>query len=148
MQSDRSFGGTDLLKTLLQDRIQVSLGPDSLSCLADEFKALADTTRLHIIYLLLTSGEMCVCEFMPALGLTQSNVSFHLKTLKHAGFITSRREGKWIYYCLNRKALEQFRSDFGNVFDLGRWPEKIGHACCEITACKQMEMGAAGKPLG
>lgn len=112
---------------------------DSLCSLADGFKALADTTRLHIIHLLMRCGEMCVCEFMPTLDLTQSNVSFHLKTLKHAGFITSRKEGKWMFYALNRKALEQFRADFGNVFDLGRWPEKTEPVACESTLCKQMK---------
>ena len=58
------------------------------------------------------------------LDLTQSNVSFHLKTLKYAGFITSRKEGKWMFYSLNREALKRFRAHFGEVLDLDRWPEK------------------------
>ena len=131
---------------VLQERVQAPSeltdkmsDADSLDCLADGFKALADTTRLRIIHLLMRCGEMCVCEFMPALDLTQSNVSFHLKTLKHAGFITSRKEGKWMFYALSRKAFEQFRTNFGNVFDLGRWPEKTEPEACESTLCKQMK---------
>ncbi len=135
----------------IQERFQAPTGDkailcddSSLCCLADVFKALAELTRLQIVYLLMTRGETCVCEFMPALDLTQSNVSFHLKTLKQAKLITSRKEGKWMYYSLNRKALEQFRTDFGNVFDLSKWPEKTEPACCETTACK-MRTGAAGE---
>ncbi|MHB9035764.1 MAG: ArsR/SmtB family transcription factor [Armatimonadota bacterium] len=130
----------------IQEQMQAPLGQqntlcdtNNAGCLADGFKALADETRLRIMHLLMTRGEMCVCEFMPLLGLTQSNVSFHLKTLKYAGFITSRKEGKWMHYSLNRKALEQFRANFGNVFDFDKWPEKTEPASCESAVCKRME---------
>ena len=130
------------LRALLQEHTQAPLGlrdtmckADSIGCLADGFKALADATRLHLMYLLMTRGEMCVCEFMPLLGLTQSNVSFHLKTLRHARFITSRKEGKWVYYSLNREAVEQFRTDFGSVFDLGKWPEKTANVHLVSSRC-------------
>jgi len=116
-----------------------------LSGLADEFKALADATRLHIIYLLMTRGEMCVCEFMELLDATQSNVSFHLKTLKYAGFITARKEGKWMFYSLNRKALEQFKTEFGETFDLDKWPESSRCSSCDIPACKQAEVRSEEK---
>lgn len=134
------------MNALSQDRMQVSprfadMAADihSLCCLAESFKALADATRLHIIHLLMTHGEMCVCELMPALDLTQSNASFHLKTLKHAGFITSRKEGKWMHYSLNRKALEQFHTDFGGVFDVGKWQDNTAPASCDGTACRRAE---------
>ena len=106
---------------------------DAICCLADGFKALADATRLQVIHLLMTHGEMCVCEFMPLLGLTQSNVSFHLKTLKYAGFVTHRKEGKWMLYSLNRVALEKFHSSFSTVLDLNKWPENTVPASCEKT---------------
>jgi ArsR family transcriptional regulator len=103
---------------------------ETIRWLADGFKALADETRLRIIRLLMTRGEMCVCKFMPLLGLTQSNVSFHLMTLKHAGFITSRKEGRWMLYSLNRKAFEQFHASFGDVFDQSMWRENADFAAC------------------
>jgi len=63
------------------------------------FKALADTTRLRILKLL-NIREMCVCEVMIALNLTQPTASHHLKILENAGLVKSRKEGKWVYYRL------------------------------------------------
>lgn len=107
-----------------------------LDDLAGAFKALADATRLQILYLLMTRGEMCVCEFMPLLQLTQSNVSFHLKTLKQARFITARKEGKWMYYTLDRHVFARFRTEFGTLFDLDRWPTQAEPAYCDEHGCR------------
>jgi ArsR family transcriptional regulator len=63
------------------------------------FKALADDTRLRILNLL-RQRETCVCEIVDVLGLCQSKVSRHLATLKHAGLVSCRREGPWVYYSL------------------------------------------------
>ncbi len=63
------------------------------------FKALADDTRLRILNLL-RQRETCVCEIVDVLGLCQSRVSRHLATLKHAGLVSCRREGPWVYYSL------------------------------------------------
>lgn len=63
------------------------------------FKALADETRLRILNLL-RQREICVCEIVDVLGLNQSKVSRHLATLKHAGLVSCRRDGPWIYYAL------------------------------------------------
>jgi len=67
------------------------------------FKALADPARVRIVEVLSTSDEMCVCNIMKQLGMTQPAVSHHLSVLKNAGLIQSRRQGQWIYYslCLN-----------------------------------------------
>jgi ArsR family transcriptional regulator len=65
--------------------------------LADKFKALGDKTRLRIIGLLLVK-ELCVCEIMDVLGMSQSRISRHLKILRHAGFIEEERRGKWVFY--------------------------------------------------
>jgi ArsR family transcriptional regulator len=73
------------------------------------FHALADETRLRILDRLAV-GEQCVCDLTGALGAAQSRLSFHLKTLKAAGLLTDRREGRWIYYTLNRAALQELRS--------------------------------------
>jgi ArsR family transcriptional regulator len=63
------------------------------------FKALADSTRLRILGLL-TVREMCVCEIMVALSLTQPTASHHLKILENAGLVRDRKEGKWVFYSL------------------------------------------------
>jgi len=56
------------------------------------FKALADPIRLQILDLL-QEGEKCVCEIVPALGVSQPLVSRHLKILKTRGLITDRKDG-------------------------------------------------------
>lgn len=66
--------------------------------LADTFKALSDETRLQIVTLLLDREELCVCDFVGALGLTQSKASRHLRYLYHAGLVEDRREGLWMLY--------------------------------------------------
>lgn len=63
------------------------------------FKALGDETRLRIVALL-SQGELCVCHFEFALGLTQSNTSRQLSVLRAAGVVEARREGSWVYYRL------------------------------------------------
>lgn len=64
------------------------------------FKALSDETRLRIL-VLLTHGELCVCDVMGVLGEPQSKVSRHLAYLKHSGWTNSRRVGVWMHYWLN-----------------------------------------------
>jgi ArsR family transcriptional regulator len=63
------------------------------------FKALADGTRLRIVKLL-GVREMCVCEVMVALGLTQPMASYHLGFLENAGLVKDRKEGKWVFYSI------------------------------------------------
>ena len=53
----------------------------------------------------LRGGERCVCELTDTLDAAQSRLSFHLKTLKDAGMVTDRREGRWVYYTLAPEAL-------------------------------------------
>jgi ArsR family transcriptional regulator len=63
------------------------------------FKALSDETRLRIM-VLLTKGELCVCDLMFVLDEPQSKVSRHLAYLKHSGLTNSRRAGVWMHYWL------------------------------------------------
>ena len=61
-------------------------------------KTLADETRLKILWLLMGEEELCVCDIMGVLGITQSKASRHLRYLFNAGLVTDRREGLWMYY--------------------------------------------------
>ncbi len=63
------------------------------------FKAMSDETRLRILHLL-SHKELCVCELVDVLGELQTKVSRHLAYLKHAGWVTDRREGQWVFYAL------------------------------------------------
>lgn len=64
------------------------------------FKALADPTRLRMLGLLIVR-EMCVCEVMVALDLTQPTASHHLRILENVGLVRARKEGKWVFYGLD-----------------------------------------------
>ena len=69
------------------------------------FSALADETRLRILRLLMIR-EMCVCEIMVALDLTQPTASHHLNLLENAGLVKDRKEGKWVFYSIaNQKII-------------------------------------------
>jgi ArsR family transcriptional regulator len=65
------------------------------------FKSLADETRLQILWLLKGQEELCVCDIMRVLGITQSKASRHLRYLYHVGLVSDRREGLWMYYSLS-----------------------------------------------
>jgi ArsR family transcriptional regulator len=67
---------------------------------AQLFKSLADETRLRILWLLLQQEELCVCDIMGVLGITQSKASRHLRYLYHQGWVADRRQGLWMNYRL------------------------------------------------
>jgi len=71
----------------------------ALRRLKDVFSGLADETRLKILKLL-AGEELCACELMAALDLTQPTTSHHLGILERSGLVLPRREGKWVFYRL------------------------------------------------
>src|SRR5467141_1047248 len=92
------------------------------------FHALSDETRLEIVRLL-SHGERCVCELQDVLDAAQSRLSFHLKTLKDAGLVTDRREGRWVHYALNREALGEVAA-FAQAVKPGSHLGSCVQACC------------------
>lgn len=71
------------------------------------FKVLSDEARLQILWLLFSRDELCVCDLVEALGITQSKASRHLATLRNAGLVVDRRAGPWSYYSV-RPARNEF----------------------------------------
>jgi len=65
------------------------------------FKALADETRVKIIYALLLEPDLCVCDIAQISNLTISGASHHLRLLKAMGLARSRKEGKLVRYCIH-----------------------------------------------
>jgi ArsR family transcriptional regulator len=95
-----------------------SLSDDEASATATLFRALSDPARVKIVNLLARSGEpVCVCEFVPAVELSQPTVSHHLKKLTEAGLLEREERGKWAYYSLSGEALGRLASlvDFKEV---------------------------------
>jgi ArsR family transcriptional regulator len=95
---------------------------------AQRFHALSDATRIEIMEML-SHGERCVCDLMTSLEAAQSRLSFHLKTLKDAGLVTDRREGRWVYYALNREVLNQMVGFLHGVKP-GKHAGSCDKACC------------------
>ena len=63
-------------------------------------KALSDLNRLRIVMVLGRFNELCACQITELLQVTGATASRHLSVLQHAGILTSRKEGRWIYYRL------------------------------------------------
>ena len=78
------------------------------------FKALADRNRVKILNVLVQAGDqdVCVCELIPALGVGQSTVSYHLKQLVDAGVLERERRGTFGFYRLAPGALERIGAIF------------------------------------
>jgi DNA-binding transcriptional ArsR family regulator len=68
--------------------------------MADFYKIMGDSTRISILHAL-SFSEMCVCDISALLQMHQSAISHQLKTLRQTRLVTSRRDGKVVYYSLN-----------------------------------------------
>lgn len=88
--------------------------PHARAAAARGFHALSDDTRLRIVDLL-RDGERCVCELQDWLGMSQSALSFHLKTMKDAELLSDRRQGRWVYYRLNPAGLAALQETFSGL---------------------------------
>lgn len=68
--------------------------------LAQAFKALGDPVRLRLLSLIASAptGEVCACDLTQPVGKSQPTVSHHLKVLREAGLVTSRKHGTWVHY--------------------------------------------------
>jgi len=91
------------------------------------FKTVADRHRVRILNLLANSADaICVCEFQPALGLSQPSVSYHLGMLTRAGFLQKEKRGRFSYYRLVPGALEEL-----GWAVLGEGPSRTGSVAVE-----------------
>jgi len=107
---------------------------DELKTLAETLKVLSDPTRLRILEILHLRGETCVCELEAALAMTQSNISFHVNTLKKAGLVHSQKVGKWVFYTRDEAALQSCLGQLAALFapdraDTERSPEAVYVRC-------------------
>ena len=108
------------------------LSPSRMSSIAQAaswFRALGDETRLKIVECVLDS-EQCVCDLTELLSSKQSLLSFHLKTLKDAGILNDRRDGRWVYYSLNPDAVVFLEQFLGELKDSRRTPQGV-RKCCD-----------------
>ena len=108
----------------------VSTSPtDSSVALARMFHALSDPTRVKILERL-RGGERCVCELTDLLDAAQSRLSFHLKTLRDAGLVADRREGRWVYYRLAPEGVALLRTALETLATPGGARRASWASCC------------------
>lgn len=88
-----------------------ALGADQAAELARRFAALSDPVRLRLLSLLATSsaGAVCVCDLVEPVGKSQPTVSHHLRILREAGLVTSKKRGTNVWYAAVPAAMESLR---------------------------------------
>ena len=90
----------ELVHTEALHSVKAHMPPEEeLLDMAELFKVFGDTTRIKILYALFES-ELCVCDIAALLTMSQSAISHQLRVIKQAKLVTSRRDGKTIYYSL------------------------------------------------
>ncbi|HDH01015.1 MAG TPA: ArsR family transcriptional regulator [Nitrospirae bacterium] len=93
--------------------------------LAKIFKVLGDYNRLGIV-MVISKASRTVTEIINATGMSQTLVSFHLRVLRKAEVVTTRREGPFIYYSLTNPSLMDNLNDLSNIINnAGSEMEKI-----------------------
>ncbi len=100
----------------------VANAPVDLQRLGAQLKVLAEPKRLLILHLLM-EGVQCNCELGEALDMPPNLISHHLRALREVGLIKAERDlldARWIYYSINRPALENLNHVFGDFFDPAR----------------------------
>ena len=90
---------TVIHKDIVEDVLLKMPQKDKLQSLSLFFKAISDETRINIICALNIS-EMCVCDLTAVLNMTKSAVSHQLRTLREAGIVKNRKDGKIVFYSL------------------------------------------------
>ena len=83
------------------------------------FKAFGDPARLKIVDMI-SCGELCACVILEKFNFTQPTLSHHMKILCDCGLVNGRKVGKWTYYSLNEKAVQNFKA-----------------ILTEVTSCKE-----------
>ncbi|GEO82558.1 ArsR/SmtB family transcription factor [Pararhodospirillum oryzae] len=111
-------------------------------------RAVADPTRVRLLKLL-ERGELCVCQITTVLDLAPATVSKHLGTLKGAGLVQQRRDGKWVYYRLAERAFNPYARAFldlvAGALDDDPTLRDDARVLAEVTATPLAEVCARGR---
>jgi len=100
------------------------------------FKALSDPNRLMIVDML-SCGELCACVILEKFQITQPTLSHHMKNLCESGLVNGRKEGKWMYYSLNKEAVQEFCAFLAEVTSTKQNNNSNGTPCgCDSECCE------------
>jgi len=85
-----------------------ALSDEEAEATAELFKALGDPARVRLVNLLAQGdGEVCMCDLIEPVGLSQPTVSHHMKKLVDAGLVAREQRGRWAFFSLKRDAVEK-----------------------------------------
>jgi len=93
------------------------------------FKALGDETRLRILAML-TKGKTCACKILEAFHFTQPTLSYHMKQLTDSGLVSGQKDGKWVYYSINKNKIKLLDDFAALVNEIENAPK-----CCGTPLC-------------
>ena len=99
------------------------------------FKAFGDPTRLKIIDMI-SCGELCACVILEEFNITQPSLSHHMKILCDCGLVNGRKEGKWTYYSLDIKAVQNFKDVLSKITACEKDCAYAKISCCEGDCCE------------
>jgi len=77
-------------------------------------KALADENRMRIVELL-AERERCICDIASAIDASDALASHHVKALREAGIVSTRRVGRWLHCSLESTALDRIAGAFAEL---------------------------------
>ncbi|ACN17580.1 Bacterial regulatory protein, ArsR family [Desulforapulum autotrophicum HRM2] len=117
-------------------------------------KSLSDKNRLRVFSALMVHNELCACQITELLNVAGATASRHLSLMVNAGVLKNRKQGRWIYFCLNREnpfllplfewvkerveGSKQFEQDLETL-------KEILAIACEELSCKQRKNGRNSK---
>ena len=111
----------------------------------ESMKLLSDRSRLRIL-MLLAGRELCVCQIMGVLGMSQPLVSHNLSLLHRGGFLDDRRDGKMIFYTIRKKPRKMQRLLLDLVVDALKGDRILAQDVKSLGECRefQKETGKCG----
>ena len=104
-------------------------------------KLLSDPTRLRIL-MIITKKEMCVCQIMGVLGISQPLVSRNLTLLNGAGFLEERREGKLVFYSLKKRLPASYEKMVGLLKDTLKSDKILSDDLKSLKDCEEFQTRA------
>jgi len=94
------------------------------------FKALAEESRVRILYLMFHKNEMCISDLELVLGYTQAKTSRHISYLRNAGIVVPRKVDQWVFYSIKEEVtdlvkvlMEYFSKDHNLSEDLEKYTD-------------------------
>lgn len=88
-------------------------------------KAISDKNRLRILSVLLVREELCACQIIEFLQVAGATASRHLSQMVNAGVLENRKQGRWVYFRLNR--------DDSSLDPLFKWIDRKVENTTQVT---------------